>query len=150
MSDQSGGRLGALGRIVELIKGLTLTNVLVIVLLGLAIGPAYLTWRVINDENLLSLIMSSFSEKPMPGTDCAMRVAALRAGRSTYYISLSYAYSGNDRWYIGVNTPVEPTPEAAKAYCDVLDQIIAHARGEAPVPNFPNSKRPMFQQRSQP
>jgi hypothetical protein len=76
-----------------------------------------------------------------------MRVASLRAAKASYYISLSYAYSGNDRWYIGVNTPVEPNAADAQNYCRVLDEIIAHARGYGPIPTFPHSKRPMFSPR---
>jgi hypothetical protein len=147
MSDQSPGKLGAVGRIVEMLKSLTLTNVLVIILLGLVCGPAYLTWRIINDEGLLRMIFSNFEERSMPGTDCALRVASQRAAAATYYISISYAYSGNDRWYIGVNTPVEPSPEDAKNYCRVLDEIIDYARGTGPLPTFPYSKRSMFQPR---
>lgn len=140
------GRAGSVARILETLKGLTFTNALVIICLGLALGPAYLAWRVINDQALLAKIFSSYEERLIPGTDCGMRVASVPGGRPSYYISMSYAFSGNDRWYLGVNTPVEPNEPDAINYCRTLGAIGDYARnpGSAPNPTFPYSKRHIF------
>ena len=81
----------SLTTIVEAVRGLNLTNVLVIILLLLAAGPAYLTWKVINDEQLLNIFLSSFEEKSMGTTDCSLRIASSSGSGPTYYVSISFA-----------------------------------------------------------
>lgn len=137
---------GKIDKAVGIIKGLSLQNVAVIAMLLLMAIPAYLTWKIINDEALLNMLFSSYAERQLAGTDCSMRVASVRGGRSTYNISMSYGFSGNDRWYLGVTTPVEPNDTDAKNYCRVLDEIIDYARDPVanPSPTFPYSQRQVF------
>jgi hypothetical protein len=131
---------GMVRSVVEGIKSLTLTNVLVIILLLLALAPAYLAYRIINDEALRTIVFSSFRVIPLYGTDCQLREASEIGGDKDWFLTHSFAFSGNDRWYVGVNFPEHPDEEEIKEYCDVLANIIIFARDNTqPKPVFPKS-----------
>lgn len=137
-------RQGVVDHAVGVIKGLSLQNVAVIALLFLMAAPAYLAWRVLNDEKLLMVIFSQYAELPLQLSECGVRVAAPRGGKPSWFISNSFAFYSEDRWYVGVNTPVEPTSDRAEEYCKTLSALIAYARdpAHAPQPTFPFTGKP--------
>jgi len=128
------------------IKGLSLTNALVIVVLMVVAIPAYLAWRILNDENLASIIFSTYEERMLSGTDCGLRTASTSGVAPHYFISRAFAYSGQDRWYIGVQISGKPTDIEAGEYCDILGAVILYARDPKgnPSPVFPNSDTTIF------
>lgn len=131
--------IGIIASVVEVVKGLTLTNVLVILLLIIGMAPAYLAWRILNDEELRDIVFSSFSTLVIAGSDCNVHQASEIGEDKSWFISHNFAFAGHDRWYVGVNILTEPSPSDIKAYCDTLSQTIIYARNRTiPKPAFPN------------
>lgn len=134
---------GMVDKTVGIIKGLNWTNVGIIAVLFVMAAPAYLAWRVINDDKLLTIIFSQYQELPLQLSECGVRVAAPRGQKPTWFISNSFAFFSEDRWYVGVNTPIEPTAEIAEQYCKALTSLIDYARDPTkPIPTFPGTTKP--------
>ena len=85
------------------VKGLTLTNVLVIVLLAVVAVPVYVIYRALDDEKLLDRFMSTYEEKPA-ASSMAARCAMCRrvAGRTCGASRPDLRFQGADRWAISV------------------------------------------------
>lgn len=130
---------------IEALKGLTLTNLLVLLVLVLILAPAYLAWRVVNDPDLRNILFSSFRAIEVEGVDCSY-IKASEAGVDPHWlVAKDFAFSGRDRWFIGVNSPEEPSPAEVEAYCRTLSEVIVYARernGLTPKPTFPGNKTP--------
>jgi len=138
---------GWFAAIVETVKSLTLSNVLVIALLVVALAPAYFLWRVINDEQMLYRFLSSYREvpNPIPNSNCVLREISMRGGGDTFGIATSFASLGNDRWQIGVILHYHPTAQDIEAYCETLNHIIDKMRDPTkPAPVFPGTEAPLI------
>jgi len=136
---------GMIDKAVGIVKGLTFANVAVLASLFLMAAPAYLAWRVLNDEALLRIVFSSYEELPLRLSECGVRVASPKAGKPTWFIADVFAIQGGDHWYVVVNTPVQPTDEKAEDYCRSLAAIIEYLRDrDAPRPTYPNTNKPML------
>ena len=140
------GKLGMVARFLEVLKSLTLTNALVIVLLGLAVGPAYLAWKVINDDELLAFLFSSFEELPQTDSECGIRRATVRGRGETFFVSHNFAHFGQDRWYVGVNVRVDPEQsDRFDDYCATLTAMTDKMRSvKDPELKYPGSQRLVF------
>ena len=114
---------GWIASLVASAKSLTLSNVVIIFLLILALAPAYVLYRVLNDEAMLYRFLSSYKEvpNPIPGSNCAIREVSVRGGGDTYGISTNFATLGTDRWQIGVTLNHKITPQDIETYCEVLN-----------------------------
>lgn len=142
---EEAGKVGMVDHAVAIVKGLTFANVAVIALLFMMAAPAWLAWRVINDDQLLTIIFSTYAELPLQLSECGARVASPRGGKPSWFISNTFALQGGDRWYVGVNTVVQPKDEEAEGYCKALSSIVAYMRDrEAPAPLFPHSDKPIL------
>jgi hypothetical protein len=127
------------------IKGLSLTNVLVIITLALVAIPAYLAWRILNDPQLSGFIFSTYEERALAGTDCRVRITSMSGAGPVFNITRPFAYSGEDRWYLGISMPVEPNEVDAGNYCAALGSLIEYARDRSkPSPVFPNTDLTIF------
>lgn len=136
------------GRILSLInvvKGLTLSNVLVIVVLITVLVPVYVIYRAINDEQLMDRFLSDFRELGSQQTGCTVRAARPRGGTLVYGISAGFAFQGSDRYLISVALDHPPTPQEVASYCDVLNLIIDYMRDpEGTSPEFPGTNDPII------
>lgn len=127
------------------IKNLSLTNVLVIVVLLVVAVPAYLAWRILNDPQLSGFIFSTYEERQLPGTDCGVRVASQSGASAIFTITRPFAYSGEDKWFLGITMPVEPNDVDAGNYCTALGSLIEYARDRSkPSPVFPDTDTSIF------
>jgi len=106
------------------LKGLTLTNALVIVLLVVAVIPAYFVYRALGDPALLDRFLSNYRELPSNGSNCAIREARLKGGAQTWIISTGFAYAGADRWAVSVVLDHAPSEEEIASYCATLGLIV--------------------------
>lgn len=126
------------------IKGLTLTNVLVIILLILVSTPVYIIYRALNDEVLLDRFLSHLRELSAQQTNCTLREARLRGGKTIWAISTGFAYQGADRYLISVGLEVAPTTEQLYSYCETLNLIVDFMReSDVESPNFPGTDIPI-------
>jgi hypothetical protein len=114
---------GRLAGAANVIKGLTLSNVLVIFLLLCMAGPAYVLYRALGDEKLLDRFLSSYQEIAST-TGCTIRVVAERGGPQRWSISTGFAFAGADKWTVGVILDREPTEEEIASYCASLGLIV--------------------------
>jgi hypothetical protein len=106
------------------LKGLTLTNVLVIGLMAMVAVPVYFVWRVMGDPALLDRFLSHYKETGS-GTGCTIREARQRGGPVVWSISTGFAHAGSDRWMVSVILTTEPEPQDVESYCATLELIVA-------------------------
>lgn len=146
MTDSSGNKLGIVGHCLEVIKGLTFTNVLMIGLLILFIGPAYIAWYIIRDDDLLARLTSTYVELEWDLSECGANRAQIVGGPNYWYIRDTFRERGYETWYVGVRLNREPSMAIAKAYCTALSGLLAHASDPENVkrPTFPGTNVPIF------
>lgn len=119
---------GKISGLIAAIRGLTLSNVLVIALL-LAIGlPSYGFYRVLNDERLMNRFMSEYEEFANQQSGCVMRHVKQRGGPDQWGVSSGFALQGADRWFVSVVLNHEPSLEEVASYCEsaklLADRIV--------------------------
>lgn len=127
------------------VRGLTITNALVIVLLVVALAPAYTLYRILNDTGLLDRFMSNFREISGQQSGCTLRAAKQRGGPEIWGISTGFAYSGSDRYAVTVLLDHEPTAEEIYSYCTTLNLIVDFMRDpSADSPELPGTNEPVI------
>ena len=138
---------GRVGNAVAAVKGLTLGNVLVILLLALIAAPLYLGWRALNDPTILDRFTSKYEEIPN-GTGCILRVIKLRGGPDNWNVSTGFAYFGSDKWFVSVSLNHPPAPEELASHCEVLNLTIDWMKSPAdhPMPKAPGADSPLIWQ----
>ena len=104
------------------IKGLTLTNVLIITLLAVIGIPIYVVYKVMNDPAILERWQSSYVELPSQG-GCALREAKMKGGTRLWAISTGFAYQGGDRWQASVILDHRPSETEIASFCESLKLI---------------------------
>ena len=114
---------GRLAGAANIIKGLSLSNVLVIFLLLLMALPAYVTYRALSDKDLLDRFLSSYRVIGSEG-GCTIRMVAERSGPEFWSISTGFAAGGNERWTVGVILEREPSKEEITSHCATLLLIV--------------------------
>ena len=143
---QQDKRIGLIGELAAIVKGLSLNNVLIIALLVVIAIPTYVLWRALNDESMLNKFMSRYEEISSETIPCTLKVASVRGGGDTYTMSTGFAYQGSDRWVVGVVMDLKPDDDELVSYCATLELIVDHMRrpGDTPSPTFPNSDQPVI------
>ena len=147
MTEPPPDRVGQLGGLVNIVKSLSLTNVLIIALLVMLAVPTYILWRALNDESLLNTFLSRYEEFTSDKMSCTLRVASLRGGGDYYSISTGFAVQGSDRYTVGVIMDRKPDDSELESYCATLNLIVDFMRRpNAPSPKYPNSDEPLIWQ----
>lgn len=137
-------RAGVIERLIAAVKGLTITNVLIIALLLVILAPGYVLYRAINDEQLLDRFLSTYRELPSGETGCVVRNARVRGGADYWGISTSFAAEGQDRYLISVQLNHEPSAKEVESYCQTLNLVVEFMRDpEAESPPFPGTDEPV-------
>lgn len=132
--------------LINTVKGLTITNVLVIILLALIMGPAYIVYRALNDQTLMDRFLSHYAEIASEDTNCLIRKLRMRGGPDAYSIATGFAYYGSDRWQIGVVMLRQPDHDDIVSYCATLNLLVDFMRDPASrSPNFPGSNTAVVQ-----
>jgi|KBSMisStandDraft_5_1062788.scaffolds.fasta_scaffold208852_2 hypothetical protein len=129
MDEPPPGRLAAAASVV---KGLSLSNVLIIALLAVIAIPTYVIYRAMNDAAVMDRLLSSYKEIPNT-SGCTLREVKTRGGPARWSISTGFAYHGNDRWGINVIVDQQPTEEQIATHCATL-KLIADGILEARAP----------------
>lgn len=114
---------GKITGLLTAVKGLTLSNVLVIALLAVIAVPVYIVWKALGDEKIMDRLMSTYEEVDSQQLGCAIRHAQTRGGPALWGISTGFAFRGGDRWFVNVIMDHEPTAEEATSYCESLKLI---------------------------
>jgi hypothetical protein len=117
------------------IRGLTVTNAVVIVLLVVALIPAYAVYRLLTDEALLDRFLSSYMVT-ITDTPCRMIRGRQRGEPYSWAIATGFAFEGQTRWTIGVVLGKEPTTEDIRTHCAVLQAIVDFMHGMGPAPGI--------------
>lgn len=117
---------GRVAGLLAAVRGLTLTNAIVIVLLVAVMVPAYFVYRALGDPQLLDRFLSSYTELPSAGSSCTIREARMRGGPEIWSISTGFAFQGSDRWTVAVLLDRKPTEEDVTTYCATLGIIVDH------------------------
>jgi len=105
------------------VKGLTISNVLVIGMLVVIAIPAYLVWRALDDEKLLDRFLSTYEEFSSQQAGCTLRHAQQRGGPDVWAVSSGFAFTGSDRWFVNVALDRQPDREEINSYCEALKLI---------------------------
>jgi hypothetical protein len=133
--------------IADIIKGLSLTNVLIIALLVLIAVPSYILYRFLNDASLLNKFTSFYEELSNENSSCTLRIASQRGADPFYSISTGFAFQGSDRYTVGVILTHKPDEGQLVSYCETLNLIVDYMRRpDAKSPTFPNSDDPLIWQ----
>ena len=114
---------GRAAHFVSAIRSLSLSNVLVIFLLLLMVGPAYVLYRAVNDEELLDRFLSSYKEITSD-SDCVIREARQRGEPERWSIATGFAFAGTDQWAVSVILDHAPTEGEIASYCASLLLIV--------------------------
>jgi hypothetical protein len=120
---------------ISAVKGMTLTNAAVILLLVTAGIPAYTIWRLLSDEALLDRFLSAYQILPT-NTACRLIKARQRGEDYTWAVTTGFAFEGQSRWTIGVITSRQPSEEEQATNCLLLQTIIDAMHGMGPPPNI--------------
>lgn len=129
------------------VKGLTLTNALVIVMLVVVAVPAYFVYRALNDEKLMNRFFSHYEEISGQQSSCTVRTAKQIGGSQFWSVSTGFAYEGSDRWTLAVLLDHNPSTEDVSSYCATLILLVDFMRDpDAHSPTFPNSDNPVVRQ----
>jgi hypothetical protein len=139
---------GRVASLVDMVKGLSLANVLVIALLVMLAIPSYILYRLFNDQAMLGRVLSSYEEITSDKTPCTLRIASLRGAGDTYSISTGFAYQGSDKWVVSVIMEGrKPTDEEFNSYCEALQLLVdfmrdpdAHPPPEPRIQMYPNGQ----------
>lgn len=129
-----------------IVKGLTPTNAIVVFILVVALVPAYIAWKMINDQTLLDRLMSDYNVLASQNSSCTLRSARQRGEPLTFFISTGFAYEGDDRWTVGVSISHEPNSAEVQSYCEVLNLVVDYMRSPEQLepPAFPGTDDPLI------
>jgi hypothetical protein len=116
------------------IRGLTVSNVLVIALLAIVAVPVYVIWKALNDEKVMNRLMSTYEEIDQ-SSGCTLRHVKERGGPDLWSVSSGFAFSGIDRWFVSVVVNHRPSDDEMVSYCASLKLIadrMLNSSGNAP------------------
>src|SRR5262245_19416896 len=100
---------------------MTVTNAIVILLLVLALVPAYAVYRFLTDEHLLDRFLSEYTVVK-EHSPCILRRAREKGEPHIWAINTFFAAEGSTRWSVGVVVDDEPSDEEIERYCNALMQ----------------------------
>jgi hypothetical protein len=107
----------------NIVKGLSLQNVLVIALLVVIAVPTYVIYRALDNDALMDRFMSTYEEVSNQNVPCALRHVQARGGPDEWSISTGFSFVGRDRWFLNVVMSHQPSPEEIVSYCETLKLI---------------------------
>jgi hypothetical protein len=106
------------------IRGLSITNVMVIAMLAIVAVPVYTIWKALGDEKLLDRFLSTYEELgSSQQTGCVLRHVQERGGPDTWGISTGFAFQGEARWFVSVAITHKPIDSEFVSYCEALKLI---------------------------
>jgi hypothetical protein len=115
------------------VKGLSITNVLVIAMLAVVAVPVYVIYRALDDDSLLDRFMSTYEETASQLTGCTLRHVQERGGPDIWGISSGFAFQGDGRWFVSVALSHAPSNDEVVSYCESLkliaDRMLERGRG---------------------
>lgn len=111
----------ALGLIMA-VKGMTVSNVVVIALLAIIAVPVYVVYKALSDDKLLDRLMSTY-EVLENHEGCLVRHVQERGGPDLWGVSSGFAFQGADRWFVNVMFDHAPSSDEIAAYCASLKLI---------------------------
>lgn len=114
------------------VKGLTITNAIVIGMLALIGVPLYLVYSAVQNTELLDRFFSNYREVSNQNVACAIREAKFRGGAPKWTISTGFAFVGRDSYIIAVALDYRPSDEEMQAYCETL-KILADTIGREAI-----------------
>lgn len=120
------------------VKGLTITNALVIGMLALIAIPTWLVYSMTQNTELLDRFFSNYREISAQNVACAIREAKYRGGNPVWSISTGFAFIGRDRYVIAVVLEHEPRAEEMIAFCETL-KLLADTIGQEALEEVNNA-----------
>jgi hypothetical protein len=133
-----------LQKLLDSVKGLSLSNVLVLALLALIAVPAYVGWKVINNPALMSIVFSDFEEIPSV-TDCNLFRAQSSGSAAFWAVTNQFGQRNAESWSIAVRVKFLPDAAAMRDYCASLEAVVSYLRDPtSDLPTFPGSNKVIF------
>ena len=114
---------GKLERAAGIVKGLSLSNVLVIALLAVIAIPVYVIYKALGDEKIMNRLLSRYEELDARKTGCTLRHVQERGGPDLWGVSAGFSFIGTDRWFVNVVMDHNPSDEEVVSYCEALKLI---------------------------
>jgi hypothetical protein len=116
-------KLGLVEGAANVVKGLSLNNVLTIALLAVIAVPVYVIYRALDDDKLMDRFLSTYKEVSSQNVGCAVRHVQARGGPEMWGISAGFSFTGTDRWFVNVVLDHAPNNEEIISYCESLKLI---------------------------
>lgn len=114
--------------VVDEAKTLTLTNVLIVALLVVVSFPAYVGYRLLNDERLIIQVSSSYEDMRYGLGDCTVYRAQEKGDKSDFIIRYTFRFDRFGSWYVAIRSQKQPSKEEARSACDILIRTVTKAR----------------------
>jgi hypothetical protein len=131
MSEDQSGRVAGW---VSIVKGLSLTNVLIIALIAMVAVPVYFVYRVLNDPVMLDRFMSFYGES-VDESGCTLHTVKAGVGSlRRWSVSTGFASTGSDRYVVAVILTSEPKPATIATYCTTLTLMADKMQGVKNAP----------------
>jgi hypothetical protein len=132
---QEGKYLGWLNAI----KGLTISNVIVIAALAIVAVPVFVVYKAVSgNEKLLNRFLSTYEEETNQQSGCMLRHVQQRGGPDQWAVSSGFAFTGADRWFVSVVLNHAPGSEEIVSFCESLkliaDKMLDRGRGDGTAP----------------
>ena len=105
------------------VKGLTISNVLVIALLAIVAVPIYVIYKALSDEKIMDRFMSTYEESANQQSGCTLRHVQERGGPDIWGISSGFAFQGDGRWFVSVALSHDPSIDEIASFCESLKLI---------------------------
>lgn len=109
-----------LEKILEIARSLTLTNVLILALLLIVSFPAYVGYRVLEDNGLRTLVFSDYRFIDTPLKDCVYVHAQPALGENSYLLRYAFDTEGTYVYFTGVRMETELSVDELGKQCDKL------------------------------
>jgi hypothetical protein len=124
-SPSGGGNGGRVTGLLNAVRGLTLSNVLVLAALAVIAVPAFVVYQAVTgNDALLDRLLSTY-ELVDSDSDCIIRHVQERGGPELWSIGAGFAYQGRDRWSVNVLLlNGKPGEDEIATYCEALKLIV--------------------------
>jgi hypothetical protein len=127
MADQQpsgGGNGGRIAGLLNAVRGLTLSNVLVLAALAVIAVPAFVVYQAVTgNDALLDRLLSTY-ELVESDSDCIVRHVQERGGPDLWSVGAGFAFQGRDRWSVNVLVSSMPGEDEIATYCEALKLIV--------------------------
>ena len=133
--------------LINAVKGLTFSNLAMIVVLAIVAVPIYVIYKALGDDKILDRLMSTFEEIEDQRSGCAVRHVQERGGPEMWGVSSGFAFQGA-RSLVRQRDPRAVSRHQTRLFLIVklLSSLLTACSTEAATPKFTRDQCRVLQQ----